>query len=80
LQQGGRSLLLAGVTAVQGEFAVGDPLQVVGPDGSAIGRGLSRYDAEDARQVVGLRTEQVSQVLGWLPAAELIHRDDFVLS
>jgi glutamate 5-kinase len=80
LQQGGRSLLLAGVTAVQGEFAVGDPLQVVGPDGTAVGRGLSRYDAEDARQVVGLRTEQVSQVLGWLPAAELIHRDDFVLS
>ena len=79
LREGGRSLLPAGVTAVTGQFSVGDPVQVVGPDGSVVGRGLSRYEADDARKVAGLRSEQIADALGWLPAAELIHRDDLVL-
>jgi len=79
LREGGRSLLPAGVTAVTGQFSVGDPVQVVGPDGSVVGRGLSRYEADDARKVAGLRSDQIADALGWLPAAELIHRDDLVL-
>lgn len=74
----GRSLLPIGVTAVDGRFGVGDAVNLTGPSGALIGRGLSRYDAEDARRVVGLRTPQISGVLGWLPARELVHRDDFV--
>ena len=66
------------MTAVDGRFGVGDAVNLTGPSGALIGRGLSRYDAEDARRVVGLRTPQISGVLGWLPARELVHRDDFV--
>jgi len=77
---GGRSLLPIGVTRVDGEFAVGDPVLVCGPDGAAVGRGLARYDAVDARRAVGLRSEQIASVIGWLPAQELIHRDDFALA
>lgn len=78
LHRGGRSLLPIGVQRVEGTFQVGDPLLVVGPDGNAVGRGLARYDSADAHKVVGLRTEQITLALGWLPAQELIHRDDFV--
>ena len=78
LRTGGRSLLPIGVTGVEGQFAVGDPLLVVDASGRVIGRGLSRYDSADARRAVGLRSEQIARELGWLPASELIHRDDFV--
>ena len=78
LRKGGRSLLPIGVRRVDGTFQVGDPLLVVGPDGQPVGRGLSRYDSADAHKAVGLRTEHITAALGWLPAQELIHRDDFV--
>ncbi len=78
LSVGGRSLLPVGVTEVEGRFGVGDAVRVVGPAGEALGRGLSRYTSEDAREAAGLRTEAIAARLGWLPARELIHRDDFV--
>lgn len=79
LRTGGRSLLPIGVVRVEGEFDVGDPVLVCDPAGAAIGRGLSRYDAADARRAAGKRSEQVALEIGWLPASELIHRDDFAL-
>lgn len=79
LREGGRSLLPAGVVAVQGRFGVGDALLVRDPAGRPVGRGLSRYHSKDAAPIVGLRTDQIASKLGWLPARELIHRDDFVV-
>ncbi len=78
LLRDGRSLLPAGVKTVEGRFGVGDAVQVITTGGRLLGSGLSRYDAEDARRVVGKRTGEIAQLLGWLPAKELIHRDDFV--
>ncbi len=78
LAVGGRSLLPVGVTQVEGRFGVGDAVRVVGPDGALLGRGLVRYASEDAREAAGLRTDEIATRLGWLPAKELVHRDDFV--
>ncbi len=69
------SLLPAGVVAVTGSFAMGDTVDIVGPDGRAFARGLAAVDADVARRVVGLRT-------GDLPAGvnhEVVHRDDLVV-
>jgi glutamate 5-kinase len=77
LREGGRSLLPIGVVRIEGAFQVGDPVQVCDPHGDIVGRGLTRYDSEDAIRAAGRRTEQISRDLGWLPV-ELIHRDDFV--
>ena len=79
LREGGRSLLPAGVVALEGRFGVGDALLVCDPTGRPVGRGLSRYHSKDAAPILGLRTEQIASKLGWLPARELIHRDDFVV-
>ncbi len=79
LRDDGRSLLPAGVVAIEGRFDVGDALLVRDQQGQPLGRGLSRYQSEDVRRVLGLRTEQIAAILGWLPAPELIHRDDFVI-
>jgi len=78
LGEGGRSLLPAGVLAIEGRFGVGDALLVRDSKGTPLGRGLSRYHSKDARRIIGLRTDQIAAVLDWLPAPELIHRDDFV--
>src|SRR5690606_22045097 len=39
------SLLPAGVTGVDGHFTAGDPVDLVGPDGRSVARGLVNYDA-----------------------------------
>jgi len=78
LAVGGCSLLPVGVTDVEGHFVVGDAVRLLGPKGEALGRGLVRYTSEDARQAAGLRTAEIAARLGWLPARELVHRDDFV--
>jgi glutamate 5-kinase len=71
----GASLLPAGVTAVEGDFGSGDPVELVGPDAAAIGRGLVGYDSGDLPALLGHKTAD-------LPAEfrrEIVHRDDLVL-
>jgi glutamate 5-kinase len=75
----GRSLLPAGVRAVDGSFARGDAVRVLGPDGVELARGLAAYDAEEARRIAGHRSEQIEAILGWRGRDEIIHRDDLVL-
>jgi glutamate 5-kinase len=72
----GSSLLPAGVTAVTGRFRRGDPVAVVDADGRHLCQGLTRYDADDAGRIRGLRTEQLAGVLGYPARGPLVHRDD----
>ena len=76
---GGRSLLPAGVRSVDGTFDRGDPVTIVGPDGVALGRGLSAYASTDAQRIAGHRSDQIEAILGWRGRDEMIHRDDLVL-
>jgi glutamate 5-kinase len=75
----GSSLLPAGVTAVDGVFARGDVVDILDPDGVAIARGLAEYDAAEARAIMGLRKEDIAEILGYAPRSALIHRDQLVL-
>ncbi len=76
---GGGSLLPAGVRTVAGDFAQGDAVLVLGPAGERLAQGLSAYDAADARQLAGHRSDEIEGLLGWRGRDELIHRDDLVL-
>jgi glutamate 5-kinase len=75
----GRSLLPAGVRAVDGSFQRGDPVTIVGPDGALLGRGLSAYASGDAERIAGHRSDQIEAILGWRGRDEMIHRDDLVI-
>jgi glutamate 5-kinase len=75
----GRSLLPAGVRAVEGTFHRGDPVLVRGPDGEALARGLSAYASEDAARIAGHRSNKIEAILGWRGRDEIIHRDDLVV-
>jgi len=74
----GRSLLAAGAVAVEGQFARGDAVEVIGPAGP-VARGLAGYDAADAARILGMRNDAQGPLLGYAPRAALVHRDHLVL-
>ncbi len=74
----GKSLLAAGIVAIEGAFDRGDPVGIAGPDG-ALGRGLAGYDSDDARRIIGLRSEAIARVLGHGGRPTVIHADDMML-
>jgi len=76
----GKSLLPAGVTHVDGNFARGDCVVVRGPDGAEIGRGLVAYDAAAAVRLIGRNTRDIAGVLGYAGRSAMIHRDDLVMA
>jgi glutamate 5-kinase len=75
----GRSLLPAGVTSVEGQFERGDAVRVLAPDGRELARGLIAYAADEARLIVGRKSQDIAEVLGYRGRDEIIHRDDLVL-
>ena len=72
LTVGKKSLLLPGLTGVDGDFESGSVVDVVGPEG-VLARGICRYAAAELREVLAARAEGT-------PApdhvAPVIHRDD----
>lgn len=75
----GKSLLAAGVRAVEGRFDRGDAVMICDAAGREIARGLVRYDAEEAQRIVGLRSEAVEETLGY-SFGPLVHADDLALA
>ncbi|WP_029289053.1 glutamate 5-kinase [Cellulomonas sp. HZM] len=73
------SLLPAGVTSVEGEFEAGDPVELVGPDGTVVARGLVAYGSDEAPRLLGRATSALRAELGPGYDRELVHRDDLVL-
>jgi len=76
----GKSLLPAGVTRVEGQFARGDCVLIRSLENSELGRGLIAYDAADAVLLVGRKSGDIAALLGAPGRAEMIHRDDMVLA
>jgi glutamate 5-kinase len=79
LQRGGKSLLPAGVTGARGEFAPGDPVRIVDPDGQEVARGLTRYGAAEIAGIKGLTTQRL-RCLGCHREDEVVHRDEMVVT
>ncbi len=75
----GKSLLPAGVRKVEGSFTRGDTVSIIAASGREIARGLVAYDAGDASRIIGLKSSEIEDVLGFRGRDELIHRDDMVL-
>jgi glutamate 5-kinase len=79
LRERGTSLLPVGVFNVEGEFARGDLVTCVSPEGEDIAKGLVCHPAGTARSLLGLSSSHVSERLGYGAEVELIHRDNLVL-
>ena len=79
LRREGKSLLPIGVLQVEGEFARGDVVSCVGPDGAEVARGLVNYSSSEARQIARKPSSEIAATLGFIEEPELIHRDDLVV-
>jgi glutamate 5-kinase len=76
----GKSLLPAGVVAVEGEFERGDAVIVRTRSGLEAGRGLAGYSSADIRRIAGHKSNEIAGILGYRGRDEIIHRDDLVVS
>ena len=79
LRQRQASLLAAGVLGVSGSFVAGEPVDIVGPDGVTVARGLVGYDAGEFDRLVGRTTTELIAAFGPDYEREIVHRDDLVL-
>jgi glutamate 5-kinase len=77
--QRGRSLLPAGVVSVSGTFERGDAVDVADTAGRIIARGLSAYSSADVQRIMGRRSTEIEQLVGFRGRDEVVHRDDLVL-
>ena len=80
LVRDGKSLLPSGVTQVEGDFVLGDPVTCVDSAGNAIAKGLVNYGADEIRKIMGLKTAKIEQVLGYKDYDEVIHRDNLAVT
>ncbi len=74
-----KSLLPAGIVEVDGTFDDGDPVDLCGPDGSAVARGLVNYASAELPGLLGRSTRDLARELGPSYEREVVHRDDLVL-
>ena len=72
----GKSLLPAGIKAVKGNFERGDAVVLEDETGVFLGKGLTAYNARDAKAIAGKHSDEIEAVLGYHGPDEIIHRDD----
>lgn len=76
----GKSLLPAGVRSVSGTFDRGDVVIIRTATGHEIGRGLIAYAKTDAERIIGKKSREIADILGFSGRPELIHRDDLAIN
>ncbi len=64
---------------VEGTFDAGDPVDLSGPDGQVVARGLVNYDAAEIPALMGRSTRWLAARKGPGYEREVVHRDDLVL-
>ena len=78
LRERGSSLLPVGITAVEGDFSAGDPVEVVS-DGEVVGKGIASHSAAELHRARGKKSGDLDEVLA-AGGREAVHRDNFVLT
>ena len=80
LRSNGVSLLPIGIQRVSGAFNRGDLVTIVDANGNQIARGLSNYNAKEARRIMGHASTEIEELLGYMDQPSVIHRDNLALS
>jgi glutamate 5-kinase len=80
LRDEGKSLLPIGMLQVEGDFSRGDVIAVKDHTGQEIARGLANYASAEARLLCRKPSSEFEKLLGYAAEAEMLHRDNLVLS
>lgn len=76
----GKSLLAIGIKSVQGNFEKGQIVALINEAGEEFARGLTNYNSTDVAKIAGKRSDGIAEILGRVPYAEVIHRDNLVVT
>ncbi|NUN62726.1 MAG: glutamate 5-kinase [Burkholderiaceae bacterium] len=76
----GKSLLPIGMTGIEGDFSRGDVIAVRDPAGVELARGLANYSSAEARLLCRKPSSEFERLLGYTAEAEMVHRDNMVLT
>ena len=79
LVEGNRSLLPAGIKAVEGTFERGDIVAILDPRRSQIAAGIANYSSDEVAKVRGVRSDRIAEMLGHQYADEVVHRNNMVV-
>ena len=75
----GKSLLPIGIIQVSGDFVRGETISITGPKGEEIARGLVNYNAQELKKIMGCKSFEINNVLGYSCEEEVVHRNNLVL-
>lgn len=75
----GKSLLPSGITAVQGEFELGNTVSIIDPNGKELARGIVNYSSQEVRLIMGHKTGDIEKILGYKDYDEVVHRNNLAL-
>ena len=77
--QSNRSLLPIGVKTINGDFFRGDVVEIRSESQITVAKGISNYDAHEAKIIAGHKANQIAELLGYSGPENLVHRDDMVV-
>jgi glutamate 5-kinase len=75
-----RSLLPSGIVGVEGRFSMGNAVLLVNEKSDELAMGLVNYHSGDIRKIMGLKSREIENVLGFKYDDEVINRDNLVIT
>lgn len=73
------SLLSVGIIEIEGDFEEGDSVNCADANKNDMARGLINYSSHDLRKIIGKKSSEIIEILGYKDYDEVIHRDNLVL-
>ena len=74
-----KSLLPAGIVAVEGRFSRGEMVKIRTRSGKDIALGVPRYNSDALLLIKGKKSQEIEQILGYEYGSVAIHRDDMIV-
>ncbi len=76
----GKSLLPSGIKGVDGRFERGDSVRLCSHEGVEFAKGVINYNLSELMRIMGKRSSEIEETLGYKYGDEVVHRDNLVLS
>lgn len=74
-----KSLLPAGIVAVEGRFSRGEVVKIRTQSGKDIALGMPRYNSDALAQIKGKKSTEIERILGYEYGSVAVHRDDMIV-
>ena len=74
----GASLLAAGLSKIEGLFVAGDSIEIW-HENELCAKGLVNYSSTELVRILGCKSDQIKQILGYSASEAVVHRDNLVI-